>query len=116
LSCSLESELAKDIRSEKSKMIIPPEARDPYGGCMAMETRAQTVDQDFYRAHLENGQLAMAPFCACGNALNEDYFCERCQRKCRCELVICEDQATLDRVREYILKASQFSGFKARLP
>lgn len=82
---------------------------------MNRETEAQAVEQDCYRAHLENGQLAMAPFCACGNALNEDYFCERCQRKCRCELVICADQATLERVRAYIRKASQFSGFKARL-
>ncbi|MDD2605416.1 MAG: hypothetical protein RBR20_09645 [Desulfobacterales bacterium] len=80
-----------------------------------MENQPQPMDQDFYRAHLENDQLAMEPFCACGNALNENYFCDRCQRKCRCDLVICQDQATLERVRQYIHKASQFSGFKARL-
>jgi hypothetical protein len=80
-----------------------------------MKDQDQALDQDFYRAHMENGELAMEPFCACGNALNEDYFCTLCQRKCRCELVLCQDQATLDHVRQYIQKASQFSGFSARL-
>ena len=80
---------------------------------MAMETR--TADRDFYRAHLDKGQLMMEPFCACGNALNEDYFCDRCQRKCRCDLVVCRDQATLDVMVQYIRTASQFSGFSARL-
>jgi len=105
----------KGLFPQKLTHVIPSEARDLNGDGTTMKTDANAVDQDFYRAHLENGQLAMAPFCACGNGLNEDYFCDRCQRKCRCDLVICEDQATLDRVREYILKASQFSGFKARL-
>ncbi len=82
---------------------------------MTISTQDQAGAQDFYRARLENGELIMEPFCACGKALNEDYFCDRCQRKCRCEQVFCRDQETLDKVTHYILKSSQFSGFKASL-
>ncbi|MBI9085315.1 MAG: hypothetical protein JEZ11_17100 [Desulfobacterales bacterium] len=75
----------------------------------------ETSPSDFYRAALENGTLVMHPYCACGNGLDEDYFCEKCQRECHCHLIICQDEATLDRVRRYIRKSSQFSGFKSKL-
>jgi len=82
---------------------------------MNSDGKDQADQQDCYRARLDDGELIMEPFCACGQALNEDYFCDRCQRKCRCEHVICRDQATLEKVRQFILKASQFSGFSASL-
>ena len=70
---------------------------------------------DYYTASLEHGALQLTPHCACGNVLNEDYFCEKCQRKCRCNRIICSDPETLEQVKHYILKSSQFSGFKATL-
>ena len=73
------------------------------------------VPSDYFEAALENGELVMAPYCACGNRLDDDYFCEQCKRACRCRLVLCRDAATLDRVRQFIRKSPQFSGFKARL-
>ncbi len=73
------------------------------------------LPRDYYAASLENGSLVMTPYCACGNSLNDDYFCEQCNKKCQCHLIVCDDAATLDLVNRYIRKASQFSGFKARL-
>jgi len=70
---------------------------------------------DYYEATLENGSLVMTPCCACGNRLDDDYFCEKCKRECRCNLIICQDAVTLDLARHYIRNASQFSGFKATL-
>ena len=70
---------------------------------------------DYYEASLANGSLVMQPFCACGNSLNEDYFCEKCSRKCQCRQVICQDEETLALVRRYIRESSQFSGLQARL-
>ncbi len=71
--------------------------------------------KDHYRAYLENGELVMTPFCACGNSLDDNYFCEKCNRQCRCYEIICEDSATLERVQAYIRKSPQFSVYKAHL-
>jgi hypothetical protein len=73
------------------------------------------IPSDYYEASLENGSLVMQPFCACGNDLNENYFCEKCSRKCQCRQVICQDEETLALVRRYIRKSSQFSGLKIKL-
>lgn len=75
----------------------------------------ESTPRDHYLASLESGSLVMTPYCSCGNCLNEDYFCERCGKKCQCRLVICHDENTLQRVKQYIRKSSQFSGFKAKL-
>ena len=71
--------------------------------------------RDYYTAILKNGSLQLEPYCACGNGLNEDYFCEKCHRKCQCTQIICPDPETLDLARRYIRKSPQFSGFKAKL-
>jgi hypothetical protein len=73
------------------------------------------IPRDYYAASLDNGSLVMEPRCACGNILDEDYFCEKCHRKCRCNEIICHDGATLEMVNHFIRKSSQFSGYKARL-
>lgn len=71
--------------------------------------------EDFYRAYLENGELVMQPFCACGNMLDENYYCENCSRQCRCYLILCKDGATLARVQANIRKSPQFSVYRAKL-
>jgi hypothetical protein len=73
------------------------------------------IPRDYYETTLDNGSLMMKPYCACGNRLDDDYFCEKCQRECRCHLIICHDEETLALARHYIRKSSQFSGFKAKL-
>ncbi|MEA3438004.1 MAG: hypothetical protein U9R43_16190 [Thermodesulfobacteriota bacterium] len=70
---------------------------------------------DHYKATLENGLLVMKPFCSCGNSLDEDYFCDKCNKKCNCHQIVCDNEATLKLVKKYTRKSSQFSGFKIKL-
>ena len=71
--------------------------------------------RDYYEASLENGSLVIKPYCACGDTLNEDYFCEKCHRKCHCNQIVCDNEATLKLVKRYIRESSQFSAFKVKL-
>ena len=73
------------------------------------------VSQDHYKATLENGSLVMEPCCACDNLLNEDYFCNKCNRQCRCRHIVCDNETTLELVKRYIRKSSQFAAFKVKL-
>lgn len=70
---------------------------------------------DHYEATLENGSLVMKPYCACGNSLNEDYFCDRCNKRCHCHQIVCDNEATLKLIKSYMRKSSQFSAFKVKL-
>ncbi len=79
-----------------------------------MDNHSRTEpEKDHYKAHLENGELIMVPYCACGCMLNEDYFCENCGRKCRCYQIYCADAQTLELVQSYIRKSPQFSAYTA---
>jgi hypothetical protein len=71
--------------------------------------------KDYYQATLENGELVMTPHCACGNVLNEDYFCEKCNRRCQCYQIVCDNAATLELVQEYIRESSKFAVYTATL-
>jgi hypothetical protein len=71
--------------------------------------------RDFYRATVENGLLLMTPHCACGNALNEDYFCEKCNKRCECYQIICDTKDTLNLVQKYIRQSPKFASFTACL-
>ena len=71
--------------------------------------------RDYYEAALENGSLVMTPHCACGNALNEDYFCEKCNKKCYCNQIICDNETTLKVVKNHMRKSPKFSAFRAKL-
>ncbi len=79
------------------------------------ENTKKSSSQGFYKAHLEDGELCMTPFCACGNPLDEDYYCEKCGCRCRCYRIICHDPETLELVKDYIRKSPQFSVYRAEL-
>ncbi len=72
--------------------------------------------RDFYKATLENGSLLMTPHCACGNALNEDDFCEKCDRQCHCYHIVCDTPDTLELVQRYIRESPKFAIYTAFLP
>jgi len=82
---------------------------------MIQTQKIENKNQDFYDASLENGSLVMIPRCACGNVLNEYYYCEKCNRRCHCYRIVCDNSATLDLVQKYIREASQFAAFTASL-
>ena len=74
-----------------------------------------TEGRGAYYACLEDGQLVMEPSCACGNPLDETYLCDKCDKRCQCTDILCEDQATLNIVEKYIRTSPKFRGFKAML-
>lgn len=73
------------------------------------------AQSDYYEATMENGDLMMSPHCACGNALNDGYFCEKCNRQCRCYRIVCDSPATLQLVQKYIRSSPQFAAYTAEL-
>ena len=79
------------------------------------EIAEEKRSRDHYKASLENGSLVMKPYCGCGNLLDEDYFCQQCDRRCHCNEILCDTEATLELVKEYIRRSGQFSGFRAKL-
>lgn len=70
---------------------------------------------DYYRAHRENGELVMEPTCACGNALEEDYYCHVCRRECDCTFIACEDVEILLTVEKLIRGNPNFRNFQAQI-
>jgi hypothetical protein len=77
--------------------------------------KKNNISSDYYKATMENSSLVMEPRCGCGNPLNDDYFCEKCNRKCHCRLIVCDNEIVLERVKNYIRKSSQFSSFEVKL-
>ncbi len=66
----------------------------------------------YFLARIENDkELVMEPYCKCGTALNEDYFCEKCKTHCQCLTIICEDEETISLVRKFIKQNPRFSRF-----
>jgi len=80
----------------------------------AMEQRDDGV-VDFYYAALENGELVMEPHCACGNFLEEAYFCDACNRRCVCSEIRCKDSATFEYVKGFLKDNEKFKNFTAVL-
>lgn len=70
-------------------------------------------ESDYYLATLDEGSLTMEPYCTCGNHLLEEYFCERCNRECRCTDIRCDDESTFKFVENLIVKDPKFRNFKA---
>ena len=73
------------------------------------------VELGAYYAYLEDGALVLEPQCSCGNPLDESYFCDKCDKRCQCTDILCEDQATLTIVEKYIHTSPKFRNFKAML-
>jgi hypothetical protein len=68
----------------------------------------------FY-AHLEDGHLVMEPYCSCGNPPDEHYHCDKCEKRCHCNDILCADQATLNLVEKYMRTSPKLRNFNAML-
>jgi len=71
--------------------------------------------KDYFYATLEGTELILEPYCACGNPLEEEYFCEKCQKQCLCAEIRCENKATLDYVNQFVQSNKHFRNFNAVL-
>lgn len=72
-------------------------------------------DKEYFIATLEEGELAMKPFCSCGNHLEEDYYCDQCNKQCLCITIFCTDDETLAKVQHFIDNSESFKKFQASL-
>ena len=70
------------------------------------------TQQDYYIARWEDNELVMEPFCFCGNALDEDFFCKKCDRECDCTFVACCDPQSLSVAEKLINGSPSFRNFK----
>ena len=75
----------------------------------------KTRQQDYLLAEWENKELVMTPFCACGNELEEDYFCGDCKRECDCTFIACTSPDALALVEKLIAGNPNFRNYKASL-
>lgn len=71
--------------------------------------------QDYLIAKWENGQLVMEPTCYCGTPLDEDYFCQECQRKCDCNFIACCDPQAFAVVEKLLQGNPNFKNYQASL-
>lgn len=81
---------------------------------ITQETLKQS-GQDHFIVKEEDGQFVMEPHCACGNELDEDFFCEACNRKCDCTFFACKDHQSLNMAEKLVHGDPSFKNFKAAL-
>ncbi len=70
---------------------------------------------DYLLASTEGGQLVLEPFCSCGAALDEGYYCSACGKVCECKFVACAGMQALGIVEKLISGSPGFRGFEASL-
>lgn len=75
----------------------------------------QARRQDYMLAHWENNELVMEPSCSCGNVLEENYFCGKCNRECECTFIACSDPQALAVVEKLIAGNPNFKNYTAAL-
>ncbi len=79
---------------------------------------AMTLDElkrgkrDYFLARRENDELAMEPFCYCGNVLEADYYCKECDHKCMCTFIACMDPQALAMVESLVHGNPDFAKFE----
>jgi len=81
---------------------------------LADPTKRWGKEMDYFFSTLEEGSLVMEPICGeCKEQLNEDYYCDRCQRQCLCTNIVCQDQETLEVAKKFIQEHPEFHRFRA---
>ncbi|MFA4915173.1 MAG: hypothetical protein WC560_00700 [Syntrophales bacterium] len=68
--------------------------------------------KDYFMACIEDDSLTMKPYCGlCEIQLNEDYYCEKCKRQCRCCHIQCEDEKASALIDALIKGNESFQNF-----
>ena len=75
----------------------------------------KSCERDYFLAHWEDKELVMEPHCHCGNDLDEEYHCSRCDRRGDVTFVVCEDPQTLSVVEKLLQGNPNFRKFEASL-
>ncbi len=78
-------------------------------------TRTELRDRkrDYFLARSGDGdELLMEPFCWCGSALEQDYYCTECDHKCYVTLIVCADPGALAIAQELLQTNVDFHNFE----
>jgi hypothetical protein len=68
--------------------------------------------RDYFVASVEDGGLAMEPFCCCGKPLDEQYACDDCNHKCDITFVACADAGALAMMEKLVRSRPDFGKFE----
>ncbi len=70
------------------------------------------LKKDYFLARWENDELIMEPHCFRGHALDDEYQCGECDRRCRCTFIACQDSEALARVERLLRGNPDFHQFQ----
>jgi hypothetical protein len=79
------------------------------------EEEIRSAQRDYFVASWEENELVMEPHCLCGNDLEEDYYCKKCNRKCDITFIACKDPQALSVVEKLLQGNPSFKKFEATL-
>ena len=71
------------------------------------------LERDYFLARWENDELVMEPHCFRGHALDDEYQCNDCGRRCRCTFIACQDPEALAKVEGLLRGNPDFRQFEA---
>ncbi len=83
-------------------------------GMVVTRTKLRDLRRDYFLARSgEGAELVMEPYCWCGNALEQDYFCTECDHKCRVTMIACADPRALSIAQALVRTNADFRAFEA---
>jgi hypothetical protein len=86
----------------------------PVGGMVVTRIKLRDLRRDYFVARSGgNRELLMEPFCWCGSALEQDYFCTECDHQCRVTLIACADPGALSIAQTLVRTNAEFAKFEA---
>jgi hypothetical protein len=72
----------------------------------------RNLERDYFLARWENEELVMEPHCCQGHALEDQYQCNECDRKCMCTFIVCQDSEALAKVESLLRGNPDFRKFE----
>ena len=75
----------------------------------------EEAKMDYFIVSIEDGGFTLKPFCSCGEMLDEDFHCAKCERQCSCTELRCDSEETLAKAKEFIDSNPRFQNFTAVL-
>ena len=83
-------------------------------GMVVTRVKLRDLRRDYFLARSDGGrELLMEPYCWCGSALEQDYFCTECDHECRVTLIACADPGALSIAQALVRMNADFHDFEA---
>jgi len=90
------------------------ESPSEMNGMVVTRTTLRDLKRDYFLARSGGSEeLLMEPYCWCGSALEQDYFCTECNHKCRVTMIACADARALSIAQALVRTNADFHKFEA---